>query len=99
MSTPSTFPASQVRVVVDIEFSLNNLDEFSDITVGILPGNVTCDECWGANIPPCGQTNTCDDNITLPKTSFAGGKKSGIKGLDQVTSHVAGKNPSHSPSK
>ena len=36
------------------------------------PGNVTCDACWKPTQSPCGQTNTCE-NITLPKTSFAGG--------------------------
>ena len=36
------------------------------------PGYVICDACWEAN-PPRGQTNSCE-NITLPQTSFAGGK-------------------------
>ena len=37
------------------------------------PGHVTCDACWEANTPPDGQADTCED-ITLPQTSFAGGK-------------------------
>ena len=45
------------------------------------PSYVTCDACWGANhhpllpSPPCteGMINACE-NITLPQTSFAGGK-------------------------
>ena len=36
--------------------------------------HVTCDACWEIDPQPCGQTNTCE-NITLPQTSFAGGKK------------------------
>ena len=36
------------------------------------PGHVTCDACWEANPHPP-WTNTCE-NITLPQTSFAGGK-------------------------
>ena len=36
-------------------------------------GYVTCDTCWEGN-PPDRLTNACE-NITLPQTSFAGGKK------------------------
>ena len=36
--------------------------------------HVTYDAWWEANPPPpCGRTNACE-NITLPRTSFAGGK-------------------------
>ena len=38
-------------------------------------GHVTCDTCWEANPPPSvtGMTHRCK-NITLPQTSFTGGK-------------------------
>ena len=36
-------------------------------------GYVTCDTCWEGN-PPDRLTDACE-NITLPQTSFAGGKK------------------------
>ena len=36
-------------------------------------GHVTCDACWEAKPPVNKMTHTCK-NITLPQTSFAGGK-------------------------
>ena len=49
------------------------------------PGHVTCDGCWEAKHPPLPptQTNTCE-NITLPQTSFAGGKIEADVGLVQT---------------
>ena len=50
------------------------------------PGHVTCDGCWEAKHPPPHthtQTNTCE-NITLPQTSFAGGKIEADVGLVQT---------------
>ena len=40
------------------------------------PSHVTCDACWETNPPLLwteGMTHACE-NITLPQTSFAGGK-------------------------
>ena len=54
------------------------------------PSYVTCDACWGANHhpllpspPPCteGMINACE-NITLPQTSFAGGKNGDVINSD-----------------
>ena len=39
------------------------------------PGHVTCDACWEANTHSLVDRMTEDyENITLPQTSFAGGK-------------------------
>ena len=43
---------------------------------------------------PCGQTNTCE-NITLPQTSFSGGKK-GFDLIDQTRQSFASATPSTS---
>ena len=40
------------------------------------PGHVTCDACWGAIPPSVDRTTDMCKNITLPQTSFAGGKNS-----------------------
>ena len=42
------------------------------------PCHVTCGACWDRDLTPCGQTDTCG-HITLPQTSFAGGKKFSYK--------------------
>ena len=44
--------------------------------------------------PPCGQTNTCE-NITLPQTSFSGGKK-GFDLIDRTRQSFASATPSTS---
>ena len=45
------------------------------------PGHMTCDACWKAT--PNRQTNTCE-NITLPQSSFAGGRNSTDVSLEHV---------------
>ena len=40
----------------------------------LLPGHVTCKACWDTHSPPVNRMTDRCKIITLPQTSFAGGK-------------------------
>ena len=65
-----TPPPSQIPLNVPLGFGPGNLQ-------GMLgyhsPLETCCNACWDSTPPPRGQTHTCK-HITLPQTSFAGGK-------------------------